>query len=122
MDPTWVRALIIEEGSEQFGVVTIDAIGADSPLMTRAWEIAAGRGLTIPLENIVMGGSHSHSGPGAISAWFLWSIAPATDLMVPELQTMLATSIADALLTSQANLQPATLAIGPYQFARETGG
>lgn len=91
MDPTWVRALIIEEGGEQFGVVTIDAIGADSAMLRLAWEMAAAQGLQIPLENIVLGGSHSHSGPGGISPFFLWAIAPAIDLLVPELQVSLAT-------------------------------
>jgi hypothetical protein len=45
--------------------------------------------------------SHSHSGPGAIAADFLWSIAPATDLMVPELQRDMAMSIAEALLGAE---------------------
>lgn len=90
MDPTWVRAVVIEEGGESFAVVTIDAIGADSVLMRLAWEIAAAQGLQVPLENIVMGGSHSHSGPGGISPFFLWAIAPAIDLLVPSLQLELA--------------------------------
>lgn len=90
MDPTWVRALVIEEGGQQFAVITIDAIGADSVLMRLAWEIATAQGLQIPLENIVLGGSHSHSGPGGISPFFLWAIAPAIDLLVPSLQLQLA--------------------------------
>jgi len=92
--------------------VTIDAIGADSVLMRLAWEMATADGLQIPLENIVLGGSHSHSGPGAISPFFLWAVAPAIDLLVPELQVMLATSVAQALLQAQASLAPAQLAIG----------
>ena len=35
---------------------------------------------------------------GAISSDFLWSIAPATDLIVPELQRMTATAIAHAMV------------------------
>lgn len=43
--------------------------------------IAYEMGFTIPMSNVVFSGSHSHSGPGAISTDFLWSFVPATDLM-----------------------------------------
>lgn len=44
-------------------------------------EIAYQMGLPIPMDNVIFSGSHSHSGPGAISASFLWELAPATDLL-----------------------------------------
>jgi len=47
--------------------------------------------------------SHTHSGPGAISPNFLWAMAPATDLLVPELQRMFAVNIATALVKAQQN-------------------
>lgn len=46
--------------------------------------IAASNGFTVPFEKTMFSAAHTHSGPGAISPSFLWSIAPATDLLVPE--------------------------------------
>ena len=77
-------------------------------------------GFSIPLDKVVLSGSHTHSGPGAISPEFLWSVAPgeeakqwlqiqlirlATDLLVPELQEKMAASIANAMVTSAYEYQ-----------------
>jgi len=48
-----------------------------------AYDLAVTRGFKIPFENVAMFGSHTHSGPGAISPEMLWAVAPATDLLVP---------------------------------------
>ena len=48
--------------------------------------MAAAQGLKVPFDNVAMFGSHSHSGPGAITPEMLWAIAPATDLLVPGTQ------------------------------------
>jgi len=68
----------------------------------------------------MLSGSHTHSGPGAIAPEFLWTIAPATDVVVPELQFQLCQSIAKALVTAQANMQPATVDIGIGQLTGVT--
>jgi len=64
-------------------------------------------GFTVPFSNCLFSASHSHSGPGAISPSFLWAMAPATDLLVPELQRMMATTMAKALVKAQQNKQNA---------------
>lgn len=69
-----VEVLVICPGS---------AVGADGTARKMAHAKAQDLGLPIPLENIIMSGSHSHSGPGAIAPEFLWEFAPATDLIVP---------------------------------------
>jgi len=74
--------------------------------------MAVNDGFTIPYEKCLFSASHTHSGPGAIGNAFLWSIAPATDLMVPEIATMFAQSIAKALLQAEAKMQPAVMDIG----------
>ena len=51
--------------------------------MRLAYNMAAAKGFNIPFENVAMFGSHSHSGPGAITPEMLWAFAPATDLLVP---------------------------------------
>ena len=52
------------------------------------------------------------AGPGGISPDFLWAIAPATDLLVPELQQALATSIATAVQQALSQLQPVVIGTG----------
>ena len=46
----------------------------------------------------------------------LWALAPATDLLVPELRTQLATYVAYALVEAMANLQPVSMDIGSGKF------
>ena len=66
----------------------------------------------MPFENVAMHGSHTHSGPAGITDEFLWEFAPAMDLVVPELQSMMANFMAEAMLEAQKNLQPASMGIG----------
>lgn len=56
--------------------------------------------------------SHTHSGPGAVSSSFLFSIAPATDLAIPKLQRKFAQSIAQAMVQAEKNMVPAKMDIG----------
>ena len=58
-------------------------LGSDGTLMQLAYNMAAAKGFNIPFENVAMFGSHSHSGPGAITPEMLWAFAPATDLLIP---------------------------------------
>eukprot|EP01096_Ripella_sp_DP13-Kostka_P006594 TRINITY_DN2379_c0_g1_i3.p1 TRINITY_DN2379_c0_g1~~TRINITY_DN2379_c0_g1_i3.p1 ORF type:complete len:373 (+),score=148.20 TRINITY_DN2379_c0_g1_i3:570-1688(+) len=57
-------------------------------------------------------GSHSHSGPGAIASEMLWSLAPATDLVVPALQRQIAESFAEAMVQAERSMRPAKIGIG----------
>ena len=57
--------------------------GSDGTLTELAYEMATAQGFKVPFDNIAIFGSHSHSGPGAISPEILWAVAPATDLLVP---------------------------------------
>lgn len=70
------------------------------------------QGFSVPYEKCMFSASHTHSGPGAISSSFLFSIAPATDLAVPKLQRMFALSIAKALIQAEKSLVPAKMDIG----------
>ncbi|ELR11785.1 Ceramidase [Acanthamoeba castellanii str. Neff] len=111
IDPTWVKALVIDDGRTPVAFLTLDMIGASGSVMDIAYAIAVSRGFTVPRANVIMSASHTHSGPGAVSPEFLWAVAPATDLMVPSLQWKLSNSIADALVSAQASLQPATIGL-----------
>ena len=68
----------------------MDGIGADGTLRRIAWEKARDQGFNVPLDNCILSGSHSHSGPAAVTPEFLWNVAPATDLLVPEIRDQLA--------------------------------
>lgn len=53
-----------------------------------------------------------HSGPGGLTAEFVWAMAPATDLLVPELQISLAEMAASAIWQAEQNLAPAVVGLG----------
>eukprot|EP00003_Mantamonas_plastica_P025806 TRINITY_DN513_c0_g1_i15.p3 TRINITY_DN513_c0_g1~~TRINITY_DN513_c0_g1_i15.p3 ORF type:complete len:441 (-),score=141.77 TRINITY_DN513_c0_g1_i15:4571-5893(-) len=112
INPTWVKALVIDNGNTKFAWATLDGIGSDGGLMRLGFELAGDMGFTIPRENVIFSASHTHSGPGAVSAEMLWALAPATDLLVPELQQKLAASIAEALVTAEKTMKPAKIAFG----------
>lgn len=112
-NPTWCKSLVLDDGTTRVAFVTIDAIGADGAVCLLAWELAVNMGLKgVPYENFVCSGSHTHSGPGAVSPELLWALAPATDFLVPEVQHMICTSMARAVVEAQSGLQPATLGMG----------
>lgn len=112
LEATWTKALVVDNGSTMFCFVTVDAIGADGTIIKMAYDIAAARGFRVPFENVAMHGSHTHSGPAGITDEFLWEFAPAMDLVVPELQSLVANDLAEAMLEAQKNLQPASMGIG----------
>jgi neutral ceramidase len=117
IDPIWARALVIDDGKgHRVCFVSLDACGADGSMGELAFDIAKAKGFTVPQENCVISGSHTHSGPGAVTPELLWELAPATDLLVPVLQKQMATYIADALVAAQANMKPAKLNIGMGQL------
>jgi len=64
------------------------------------------------LKIVFFSSSHSHSGPGALSSDFLWSVAPATDLLIPELQESLSNSTATAMMQAFNSLDTAAIDIG----------
>jgi len=102
----------VDNGQQQFAFVTMDTIGAGSELSWKAWNLAKTQGFSIPYERCTFSASHTHSGPGALSSDFLWSAAPATDLVVPKVQQQFVQSIAQAMLEAEQNLQPAKIDIG----------
>eukprot|EP01102_Stenamoeba_stenopodia_P015167 TRINITY_DN5144_c0_g1_i1.p1 TRINITY_DN5144_c0_g1~~TRINITY_DN5144_c0_g1_i1.p1 ORF type:complete len:500 (+),score=112.80 TRINITY_DN5144_c0_g1_i1:178-1677(+) len=111
-DPTWVKCVVISNGIEKVAFVTMDVIGSDGSMGQLGYDIAASQGFGVQRDNVLFSASHSHSGPGAIGPEFLWSVAPATDLMVRDLQQSFANSIATALLEAENNMQPAVMDIG----------
>jgi len=54
-----VRAVVLEQGTTKAAIVSVDALGFPSVLVQRV----AKKVKDIPLENIVVGATHTHSGP-----------------------------------------------------------
>jgi len=116
INPIWVKTVVVTDGSQPVAFITLDGIGSDSSLCLLAYEIAKDNGFKVPLDNCLFSASHSHSGPGAVSGEFLWEMAPASDLLVPEIQLLLATSMALSMTSAQQRLQPAKINIGIAQL------
>jgi hypothetical protein len=71
-DPLWARALVLDDGSSRVGLVGLDLGGVPAALLAQVREQAASRD-GIEAEGLLLGATHSHSGP------HLWSDEP-TDL------------------------------------------
>jgi neutral ceramidase len=111
-DTCFVKALVIEVGSTSFCFITMDGIGSEYTLLRQGYEIAAAQGFPLPFENLLMSGSHSHSGPGAIAPRMLWSIAPAIDFIVAEVAEFYANAIGQAMMDAYSALRPARIGAG----------
>jgi len=116
----WSKCLVLQSGSQSAAFISIDAIGADGNLFNEAYTIAQSQGFTVPRDNVILSGSHSHSGPGAITQSLLWELAPATDLLVPEARTQIARSIAGCLVEAQYKVKPVSIGIGAGQVHNAT--
>jgi len=77
-----------------------------------AYDVAAAMKSNISRDNVIFSASHTHSGPGAIGGPMLWAMAPATDLLIPELQRKMANSIADAMIQAEQNLREVVIDLG----------
>lgn len=62
LDPNFAKALVLDDGKTSVAIVTLDGIGSDGTLNLLAYDIAKGRGFTVPFENVLFSSSHSHSG------------------------------------------------------------
>lgn len=118
----WCRALTLRDTAANTSVtfLTIDGIGSDGTLRRNAVRFAKGSGFNVPVQNVIMSASHSHSGPGAIAGSFLWEVAPATDLLVPELAEAYTDLMAQALVQSQQSLRPVRLDTGTFNLSGVT--
>lgn len=103
-------------------LVTIDSIGSDNTLLRMAYDRVVnatrkkGIDFSVPFDNVIMAASHTHSGPGAISPNLLWSLAPATDLLVPGLQDQMANHVASCMLEAYETMEPVVVGVGSSEL------
>ena len=104
-DPVRAKALILQSGSSQVAVVTLDLIGVSREL--RALVLKKLEGTGISDQNLLITASHTHSGPGAMEKNFI------AGLVFGGYQKWLtdwtADQIAGAVKEAQAKLEPAVL-------------
>lgn len=121
MMPLWVKCLVlVAEDDNKSCVCGMDAIGSSGEMTALAWEMARERGFTVPLDNVIIGASHTHSGPGGVAFDLLWELAPATDLGKRELQQLMASRIAEAMIEAERNVQPARIGVGRVDLRNVT--
>jgi len=120
MNPSWVKALVIDDGNERVCFVTLDWMCADGSLNYLAHLIAKTQGFSIPYEKVTWSGSHTHSGPGAWVPELGIQLTPTMDVFVPEVQRILANYVAQAMVAAEKNLQPARVGIGMGQLYNVT--
>ncbi len=114
-DPILAKALVLDDGVERVALVAVDLIGATGDAVDEVAGLVAAQGSSITRDRIFMFGSHTHSGPGAISRRTFWEIA-AMDLYQPAVFHDLTQSVAQAVLDAEARLEPARLGYGTGQL------
>ncbi len=73
-DPLFVRALALSDGEDRIVLVSADLLLFPFPLAQEILNETA-RGLKIPARSVVLAGTHTHSGTGAIAPGFFYEKA-----------------------------------------------
>lgn len=106
-DPLYAKALVLDNGTTQVALVTVDVLGVQRSLVTTVRAaIAAQTG--IPAANVLIACSHTHAGPATM---FLQGCGEIDPSYLQTLQQHLATVTAQAW----ANRQPARFGVGHGQ-------
>jgi hypothetical protein len=99
----FVRAMVLEKGTEKIAIVNIDNLGWPAALGNRARKLIN----NIPFNNILIGATHTHSAPDA------YAFPDEKGNYAADLKYLdwCVTQIADAVNEASANLEPAKLKI-----------
>ena len=66
-DDLWARAIVLEQGDLQLGLVVLDAVGWFHDDVVRVREAA--RALGVPLDHLVVASTHDHESPDSMGPW-----------------------------------------------------
>jgi hypothetical protein len=108
-DPLRARALVLESGERRILWVTADLIAADADMLSELKGRLAVRGLRY--DAIILGASHTHSGPGAFSRSRLFGFI-ALDSLVPEVRELILEALAQAAERAESKKVPARIGTG----------
>ena len=114
-DPLTARTLVLANDKTKAAFIKIDAIGVSRGLRDDLEKEA--KNLGIPKENLIVLGTHSHSGAGAVSKQKIWELIALDCFHKGTYQKMLA-GIIKSLKTAHANLTPAVIGFGSAQETR----
>jgi neutral ceramidase len=103
-DQLWARAIVIADGRQKIVLVTADLIGIDHHILAKVR-----REMTlltdISPEALILGATHTHSGPAVLSDAFL-------GVPDPKYLDILAQNIAGAIYAANQSLEPVQLSLG----------
>jgi hypothetical protein len=106
LDPITARILYLRKGERRLLFIAADLIGSDRRM--RAALIRRLAPLGFGEHDVFLSASHTHSGPGAFAANWVWERA-AADLYVDAIYQELVTKIANGVRYANLWLEPATL-------------
>lgn len=107
-DPINARALFVSDGKKKVVIVTLDAIATTHEAVEAAWRKAQALGSSVPMENLMMCASHSHSGPGTLSRLWFWQLT-AADLFDQTVFDGFTDGIAQAIVQAERSATPAKI-------------
>lgn len=110
-DPICARALYISDGKTAVTFVALDAIATTNECVLVAWAKARAQGATVPLENLMVCSSHTHSGPGCLTTLWMWELI-AADLYNDSVFQTFTDGIARAIVLAEKNAVPARIGAG----------
>jgi hypothetical protein len=116
-DPLHAKAIVLRQGKEQVALVSCDLVGVSLAVTTNA-RVQASRRTGIPVSNIVVCATHSHTGPlfeGPLREYFhelaerKFARDPQEEVDYP---AFLVERVVEVLAAAQANLRTAELQAG----------
>lgn len=110
-DPIQAKALVLDSGGQRVTFLAVDAVAILGDLVDRIVAAARAKGSSVDRDHLVAFASHSHSGPGDLTSLGFW-VQAATDDLVEVVRTAFVDACARAIVTAEANLQPARYGIG----------
>jgi neutral ceramidase len=103
-DSLWAKALVIDDQHTKIALVIADVIGVDTELV-KAVRDQIGQLTAIPPENVIVGATHTHSGPAVFSHGYLGRVERTY-------QTVLVQKLSEAVVLASQNLEPVELWVG----------
>lgn len=108
-DELHARCLVLDDGSNKLVFVVVDSVSVNRDVFDRA-KLAARDATGIPVENMMMSATHTHSASSARGANAMVVSGPLDDY-----QKFLATRISDGVRRAVNNLEPARIGWGSGQ-------
>jgi neutral ceramidase len=113
-DDLYARALVLENGDTRLALVACDLCVIDAGLRQGVCRLVEKADTGIPLDNVMIAGSHTHAGCGG---YILSPLAPpVAGFYTPAIFTKLSTGIAEAIVKARAAMAPAKFGVASKQL------